>query len=92
MMEAMALMEMASGGTSPSRQGAGTETSVPELEFRGGGAPWSLSGVSSSDALRHAEERVDNLEAKLKASETTHKKAEKDATAIEDLRQRLKML
>ena len=28
-MEAVALMEMASGGTSPSRQGAGTETSVP---------------------------------------------------------------
>ena len=39
-MEAMALMEMASGGTSPSRQGAGTEILSPELEFRdGGGAP-----------------------------------------------------
>ena len=39
-MEAVALMEMASGGTSPSQQGAGTEILSPELEFRdGGGAP-----------------------------------------------------
>ena len=39
-MEAMALMEMASGGTSPSRQGAGTEILSPKLEFRdGAGAP-----------------------------------------------------
>ena len=37
---AMVSMEMASGGTSPSRQGAGTEILSPELEFRdGGGAP-----------------------------------------------------
>ena len=39
-MEAAASMEMTSGGTSPSRQGAGTEILSPETEFRdGGGAP-----------------------------------------------------
>jgi septal ring factor EnvC (AmiA/AmiB activator) len=42
-----------------------------------------------SDALRRAEERADDLEAKLKASETARKKVEKDVAAIEDLRQRL---
>ncbi|KAK1649206.1 hypothetical protein QYE76_067011 [Lolium multiflorum] len=40
-------------------------------------------------ALHRAEERADDLEAKVKASETAHKKAEKDAAAVEDLRQRL---
>ena len=41
-------MEMASGGTSPSRQGAGTETSVPRIGVsRWRRRPWSLSGVSS---------------------------------------------
>ena len=41
-------MEMASGGTSPSRQGAGTETSVPRIGVsRWRWRPWSLSGVSS---------------------------------------------
>ncbi|KAK1680741.1 hypothetical protein QYE76_041589 [Lolium multiflorum] len=40
MMEAVALMEMASGGTSPSRQVPGQRLLSPELEFRdGGGAP-----------------------------------------------------
>ena len=39
-MEAVASMEMASGGTSPSRWHAGTEILSPETEFRdGGGAP-----------------------------------------------------
>ena len=47
-MEAVASMEMASGGTSPSRQGAGTETSVPRIGVsRWWRRPWSLSGVSS---------------------------------------------
>ncbi|KAK1666899.1 hypothetical protein QYE76_055058 [Lolium multiflorum] len=41
------------------------------------------------DALRRAEERADDLEAKLKASETARKKAKKDAAAVKDLRQRL---
>ena len=48
MMEAVASMEMASGGTSPSRRRAGTETSIPRngvLRWRR--RPWSLSGVSS---------------------------------------------
>jgi hypothetical protein len=40
MMEAVTLMELASGGTSPSRRRAGTEILSPEMEFRdGGGAP-----------------------------------------------------
>lgn len=42
------------------------------------------------EALRRAEERADALEAKLKSSETARKKAEKDAAAVEGLRQRLK--
>ena len=47
-MEAVALMEMASGGTSPSRRRAGTETSVPRNGVsRWRRRPWSLSGVSS---------------------------------------------
>jgi hypothetical protein len=46
--------------------------------------------ISLSDALHRAEERADELETKLKASETARKKAEKDATAVEGLRQRLK--
>ncbi|KAK1692138.1 hypothetical protein QYE76_008835 [Lolium multiflorum] len=41
------------------------------------------------DALRRAEERADALEVKLKTSETARKKAEKDAAAVESLRQRL---
>ncbi|KAM0916555.1 hypothetical protein ACQ4PT_010105 [Festuca glaucescens] len=41
------------------------------------------------DALRRAEERADDLEAKLKASEAARKKAEKDAVAAEGLRQKL---
>ena len=37
-----------SGGNSPSRQGAGTETSVPRIGVsRWRRRPWSLSGVSS---------------------------------------------
>jgi hypothetical protein len=45
---------------------------------------------SFSKALRRAEERADALEGKLKASETTRKKAKKDAAAAESLRHRLK--
>ncbi|KAM0871310.1 hypothetical protein ACQ4PT_039477 [Festuca glaucescens] len=41
------------------------------------------------DALRRAEERADDLEAKLKASEAARKNAEKDAAAAEGLRQKL---
>ncbi|KAM0846881.1 hypothetical protein ACQ4PT_055392 [Festuca glaucescens] len=41
------------------------------------------------DALRRAEGRADDLEAKLKASEAARKKAEKDAAAAEGLRQKL---
>ncbi|KAM0889505.1 hypothetical protein ACQ4PT_027665 [Festuca glaucescens] len=41
------------------------------------------------DALRRAEGRADDLEAKLKANEATRKKAEKDAAAAEGLRQKL---
>jgi translation initiation factor 2B subunit (eIF-2B alpha/beta/delta family) len=43
----------------------------------------------ASEALRRAEERVDALDAKLKLSEKAREKAEKDAAAIEGLRQRL---
>ena len=42
-----------------------------------------------SEALRCAEERADALDAKLKVSEMARIKAEKDAAAIEGLRQRL---
>ena len=42
-----------------------------------------------SDALRRAEERADALAAKLGLSEKARKKAEADAAAVEDLRQRL---
>ncbi|KAK1679754.1 hypothetical protein QYE76_040602 [Lolium multiflorum] len=42
------------------------------------------------EAPRRAEERADALEAKLKSSETSRKKAEKDAAAVEGARQRLK--
>jgi hypothetical protein len=42
-----------------------------------------------SVALCQAEERVDALAAKLELSEKARKKAEADATAVEDLRQRL---
>jgi hypothetical protein len=48
------------------------------------------SDVFFSEALRHAEERADALEAKLKTSEIARKKAEKDAAAVESLRRRLK--
>ncbi|KAK1613808.1 hypothetical protein QYE76_019325 [Lolium multiflorum] len=41
------------------------------------------------EAATLREERADDLEAKLKASETACKKAEKDAAAVEDLCQRL---
>ncbi|KAM0885795.1 hypothetical protein ACQ4PT_030102 [Festuca glaucescens] len=41
------------------------------------------------EALRHAEERADALEAKLKSIKAARKKAEEDAAAVEDLRQRL---
>ena len=45
---AVVSMEMASGGTSPSRRRAGTETSVPRNGVsRCRRRPWSLSGVSS---------------------------------------------
>ncbi|KAM0839158.1 hypothetical protein ACQ4PT_060502 [Festuca glaucescens] len=47
------------------------------------------SNFLPSEALRRAEERADALEAKLKSSETARKKAEEDAAAVEDLRQRL---
>ncbi|KAK1617221.1 hypothetical protein QYE76_022738 [Lolium multiflorum] len=46
---------------------------------------------SLREALRRAEERADALEAKLKSSETSRKKAEKDVAAVESLRQRLKI-
>jgi hypothetical protein len=39
--------------------------------------------------LRLAEERSNDLEKKLKASEKARKKAEKDVAGVEDLRQRL---
>jgi hypothetical protein len=42
-----------------------------------------------SEALRRAEERADALDAKLKVRERARVKAEKDAAAIEGLRQRL---
>ena len=42
-----------------------------------------------SEALRRVEERADALDAKLKVSERARVKAEKDAAAIEGLRQRL---
>jgi chromosome segregation ATPase len=42
-----------------------------------------------SVALRQAEERVDALAAKLELSEKAREKAEADAAAVEDLRQRL---
>ena len=41
------------------------------------------------EALRHAEERADDLEDKLKASEEAREKAEKDAAGVEDLWRRL---
>ena len=47
------------------------------------------SNLFASEVLRHAEERVDALEAKLKSSEIARKKAEEDAAVVEDLRQRL---
>jgi antitoxin component of RelBE/YafQ-DinJ toxin-antitoxin module len=46
--------------------------------------------LSLSEALRRAEKRADTLEAKLKISEKAREKAEKDAAAVEGLRQRLK--
>ena len=44
---------------------------------------------STSEALRRAEEHADALDAKLKLSEKAREKAEKDAAAVEGLRQRL---
>ena len=44
---------------------------------------------SSSEALWRAEERADALAAKLERSEKAREKAEKDAAAVEGLRQRL---
>jgi hypothetical protein len=43
-----------------------------------------------SEALRLAEERANDLEKKLKASEKAHKKAEKEAADVKDLHQRLR--
>jgi hypothetical protein len=43
----------------------------------------------ASEALRRAEECADALDAKLKVSEKARVKAEKDAAAVEGLRQRL---
>ena len=45
--------------------------------------------IFASKALRRAEERAAALDAKLKVSEKARVKAEKDAAAIEGLRQRL---
>jgi hypothetical protein len=42
-----------------------------------------------SEALHRAEMRANDLEKKLKASEKVHKKAEKEAAGVEDLRERL---
>jgi hypothetical protein len=42
-----------------------------------------------SEALCRAEERADALEAKLKLSEKGREKPEKDAAAVESIRQRL---
>jgi F420-0:gamma-glutamyl ligase len=44
----------------------------------------------SSEALRLAEERANDLE-ELKASKRARKKAEKDATGVEDLHRRLQV-
>jgi hypothetical protein len=44
------------------------------------------------EALRRAEESVDDLEEKLKASERARKKAEKDTAGVEDLREDFKPL
>jgi small-conductance mechanosensitive channel len=44
---------------------------------------------SLPETLRRAEERADDLEGKLKASEEAHQKAEKDDAGVEDLRQSL---
>ncbi|KAK1615881.1 hypothetical protein QYE76_021398 [Lolium multiflorum] len=41
------------------------------------------------EALRHAEECTDDLEAKLKANEEARKRAEKDAADVKDFHQRL---
>ena len=41
------------------------------------------------EALRRAEERANDLEEKLRASEEAREKAEKDAAGVEDLRRRL---
>jgi flagellar motility protein MotE (MotC chaperone) len=49
-----------------------------------------LLTCSFPEGLRRAEERADALEAKLKLSEAAREKAEKDAAAVEGLRQRLK--
>jgi hypothetical protein len=43
----------------------------------------------TSEALRLADEHADALDAKLKRSEKAREKAEKDAGAVEGLRQRL---
>jgi vacuolar-type H+-ATPase subunit E/Vma4 len=42
-----------------------------------------------TEVLRRAEERTDDFEEKLRASEAACEKAEKDAASVEDLRQRL---
>ncbi|KAK1666638.1 hypothetical protein QYE76_054797 [Lolium multiflorum] len=41
------------------------------------------------EAMHRAKERADDLEAKLKASKESHKRAEKDAADVKDLRRRL---
>ena len=42
-------MEMATGGNSPSRQGAGTEISVPQTRVDDGGGCGRLRGISPID-------------------------------------------
>ncbi|KAM0873159.1 hypothetical protein ACQ4PT_038206 [Festuca glaucescens] len=49
----------------------------------------STQELAAGNALRRAEERADDLEARLKASETAHKEAEENAAAAEGLRQKL---
>jgi hypothetical protein len=48
-----------------------------------------LTYLFHPEALRRAEERANDLEKRLKASEEARKKAEEDAAGLEDLRRRL---
>jgi hypothetical protein len=47
--------------------------------------------IFHSEALHRAVERANDLESQLKASEEARKKAEKDASCVKDLRQRLQV-